>query len=206
MAPLGGRLVEVGAPEHLVTTWFATVLRDGFALTAAGAPAAFTDVAGAALRVQLAAQPLTRPLDESVDHVLAGLSDLGLHPDVREGLEGLAGLGVRCVTLSNGSVASTRGLLDRGGVAHLVDDVLSVDDAGAWKPARNAYAYAARRCGTEPEQMMLAAVHPWDVDGASRAGLRTAWIDRTGTPYPDVFRRPTSTVPSLVGLAAALGA
>ena len=31
---------------------------------------------------------------------------------------------------------------------------------------------------------MLVAVHPWDIDGASRAGLVTAWLNRSGGPYP----------------------
>ena len=42
--------------------------------------------------------------------------------------------------------------------------------------------------------MLLIAVHPWDIDGAKRAGMRAAWLDRRGTPYPDHF-----TPPDLVG-------
>lgn len=37
---------------------------------------------------------------------------------------------------------------------------------------------------------MLVAVHPWDVDGAARAGMRTAWLDRRGTAYPSYFTAP----------------
>lgn len=59
-----------------------------------------------------------------------------------------------------------------------------------WKPAREAYAYAARTCRTEPAGMALVAVHPWDIDGAARAGLATAWINRTGVPYPGCCRTP----------------
>ena len=36
MAPLAGRFAEVGAPELLARTWFAALLRDGFALAASG--------------------------------------------------------------------------------------------------------------------------------------------------------------------------
>jgi 2-haloacid dehalogenase len=35
MAPIAGRFDEVGAPAHLARTWFAGLLRDGFALTVA---------------------------------------------------------------------------------------------------------------------------------------------------------------------------
>ena len=69
-------------------------------------------------------------------------------------------------------------------------------------PRAAAYAYAAARCGVEARELMLVAVHPWDVDGAGRAGLRTAWVNRSGTSYPAHFRRPDLEVRSLVDLAA----
>jgi 2-haloacid dehalogenase len=47
----------------------------------------------------------------------------------------------------------------------------------------------------------LVAVHPWDIDGASRAGLGTAWINRTGGPYPKYFTAPDLTARSLTDLA-----
>jgi 2-haloacid dehalogenase len=52
--------------------------------------------------------------------------------------------------------------------------------------------------------MLMVAVHPWDLHGAARAGMATAWIDRTGAPYPDVFVPPTLTAVDLPGLAAQL--
>ncbi len=52
--------------------------------------------------------------------------------------------------------------------------------------------------------MLLVAVHPWDIDGASRAGLSTAWVSRAGTDYPGHFRPPTHTVRALPELATLL--
>lgn len=36
MSPMAQRFSDVGAPAHLAKLWFASLLRDGFALTAAG--------------------------------------------------------------------------------------------------------------------------------------------------------------------------
>lgn len=80
-----------------------------------------------------------------------------------------------------------------------------MEDIGVWKPARSSYGYAARRCGTDLADMMLVAVHPWDVDGAARAGMRTAWLDRDGGHYPEYFAEPTVVVPALTELAARIG-
>ena len=52
----------------------------------------------------------------------------------------------------------------------------------------------------------MVAVHPWDLHGASRAGLRTAWVDRTGSPYPSHLPPPDLHVRSLVDLAEQLQA
>jgi len=75
-----------------------------------------------------------------------------------------------------------------------------------WKPAPAAYRHAARACGVDVSELLLVAVHPWDLDGAARAGLSTAWVSRSGAPYPPTFRTPTYAVPALTDLAAALAA
>ena len=43
MAPLGDRFADVGALPHLAGTWFAGMLRDGFALTVHGVNPSFAD-------------------------------------------------------------------------------------------------------------------------------------------------------------------
>ncbi len=32
--------------------------------------------------------------------------------------------------------------------------------------------------GCDPAQMLLVAVHPWNIDGAARAGMATGWVNR----------------------------
>ena len=204
MAPLARRFEDVGVSPSLAATWFASLLRDGFALTAAGASAPFAVVGAEVLRTLLPADQVDRGLDEAVEHVMAGFSALPVHPDVPQGLRALAATGRRLVTLSNGSASVAEGLLARAGLTSSVERLLSVEDAGAWKPAAAAYAYASAQCGVQAREMMLVAVHPWDVDGAGRAGLRTAWLNRSGTSYPGHFRRPDLEVQSLVDLAERL--
>jgi 2-haloacid dehalogenase len=201
MAPMAARFEDVGASPALATTWFASLLRDGFALTAAGASAPFAMIGAELLRTLLPADELNRSLDAAVEHILSGFSALPVHPDVPEGLRALAATGRRLVTLSNGSASVAEGLLERSGLTSCVQRLLSVEDAGAWKPAAAAYTYAAAQCGVQAHQMVLVTVHPWDVDGAGRAGLRTAWLNRSAARYPAHFRRPDLKVASLLDLA-----
>ena len=206
LRPLAGRFPDVGAPAGLMPTWFASVLRDGFALAVHGEQRPFAALAADVLRTLLTDVPLDRGLDDAVAHVLAGFGALTVHPDVPEGVRALSDAGLRLVTLSNGATSVAEGLLERAGVRDRFERLLSVEDAGVWKPAPAAYEHAAVQCGVPREELLLVAVHPWDLDGAARAGLATAWVDREGVPYPGAFRPPTHTVRALPELARALRA
>ncbi len=201
MSPMGQRFEDVGAPAHLAKTWFAGLLRDGFALTAVNASEPFARLAAEALRTSLHGLSLKREPEEAVEHIMAGFAGLGVHADVPDGIRALSGLGIRLVTLSNGAASVAAGLFDRAGIRDNFEALLSVEQAGTWKPVAGAYAYALEQCGVDPMDAMLVAVHPWDIDGAARAGLATAWIDRAGGPYPGYFKTPDLAPQSLVELA-----
>lgn len=201
MAPMAGRFADVGAPGLLATVWFAALLRDGFALAAAGGDEPFARLARGALETVLAGASLNRPAGEAADHILAGFSDLSVHPDVPGGVRLLREGGLRLVTLSNGSADVAGRLLAKAGIRGEFEHLLSVEDAGAWKPAPAAYAHAARVCSVPVDQMLLVAVHPWDIHGARRAGMRTGWVTRQPAPYPGYFSPPDLQAPDLRTLA-----
>ena len=202
LTPLRRRLTDVGAAGDLLDTWFAATLRDGFALAATGAAAPFRDVGAAVLTTLLTGR--VTDVDGAVGHVLDGFAVLDVHPDVAPGLRALRGAGVRLVPFTNGSAPLAESLLERAGLFDVVERVLSVDAAGRWKPHRDAYAYALRECGADAADAALVAVHPWDVHGARRAGLRGCWVDRDGVPYPPVLDPPDVQGPDLPAVAAAL--
>ncbi len=206
MSPMGGYFSDVGAPAGLAKLWFASLLRDGFALAASGDNRPFAGVGADALRGVLAGIELDRSLDAAVDHVMGGMAGLGVHPDVPAGIRALASAGFRLATLSNGAPAVAARLLGDAGIRDEFESLLSVEDAPAWKPAAAAYGYAAAAVGADPAGLLLVAVHPWDIHGAARAGLRTAWLNRTGARYPGYFEAPEFTVTALTDLPAALEA
>ncbi|GER23975.1 dehalogenase [Zafaria cholistanensis] len=202
MGPLAGAFIESGAPGHLATQWFATVLRDGFAVTAAGGSAPFAQIAQDNLSRLLTEHGVPSVAD-GTGRIMEALRNLGVHPDVPSGVEALAGA-AQLVTLSNGSAQVAQTLLETGGLLRHFTRLLSVEDAPGWKPARSAYAYAAVECGVAPSRMLLVAVHPWDIHGAHAAGLRTAWLNRSGAAYPGYFTSPDIEIPDLPALARQL--
>jgi 2-haloacid dehalogenase len=202
---LGERFEEVGVPAQLLPTWFAATLRDGMELTATGEHAVFLDVARAVLRGLLSDHPrLHRPLEEAVEHVLAGIGTLPVQGDVPDGIRLLREAGMRVATLTNGAPAIARGLLERAGLGDMVERNIGVEEVGRWKPAPEPYRHACRAMGVEEAQAMLIAAHPWDVHGAKRAGVLAGWVDRHGQPYPEVFAPPDVSAADLPALALAL--
>ena len=201
MAPMAARFDDVGAPSQQAKTWFAGLLRDGFALTTVGADAAFARIAAESLRVSLHGLSLDRSTEDAVGHIMEGFQALRVHPDVCDGIRALSDLGVRLVTLSNGSASVAEALFEHAGIRHLFERLLTVEDAGIWKPAPGAYAYALDQCAVGRGEAMLVAVHPWDIDGAHRAGLGTAWVNRDDGPYPEYFTAPDLQTTSLTDLA-----
>jgi len=191
MEPLRARFEAVGLPGHVLDLWFAAILRDGFALAAAGSYGSFRAIGADLLRDLLMSEGLDAS-DGTIDGVLSGFTQLRVHPDVAPGLTKLRDLGLRLVTLTNGKAAISERMFEEAGILPLLEHRLDVEKPGRWKPHAAPYLYAAEVCGVEPHRMALVAVHPWDIDGAKRAGLRVGWLDRRGDRYPGFLERPNA--------------
>ncbi|MUN62161.1 haloacid dehalogenase type II [Kocuria sediminis] len=202
--PLHGVFEELGLPGPLAQTWLSGVLREGFALAVHGESQPFAVLGEAVARSLFAVHAPDRQVEEAVRHVREGMQRLPVHPDVAPGIQALADAGFRIVALTNGSEATAEGLLERGGVRQHFEHVLSVDDAPCWKPAPEAYAWASGVWGLPLERALMIAANPWDLHGAARAGMRTAWMDRHGAPWPGYARAPDLRVSGVRELAARL--
>ncbi|CAN5423203.1 haloacid dehalogenase type II [soil metagenome] len=175
--PVRARLQDAGAPVHALDVWFARLLRDAFALTAAGGYATFRPVAEGALRSVLADHEVPAA-DELVEELFATFSTLPIHADGPPALETVVDAGIPVYVLTNGTRETTERLLQNAEIDHLVDAVVTVHDTGRWKPAPEPYLHAVRIAGVHPSEAALVAVHGWDICGARSAGLQTGWCSR----------------------------
>lgn len=198
------RLERSGLGAEHLPTWFAEVLRDGFAAAAAGGFAAFPDIA----RYHLEERARHDGIDDTrrlADEILEGFEEVEAHGDLADGLRGLREAGLVVATFTNGTAGITRRFLEEAGLTDEVDHVLDVVDPQVWKPQAAAYRWACDRIGVRRGEAALVAVHPWDVQGAQRAGLTGCWVDRAGdTPWPPFFAEPDHTVTRLTDVAGVL--
>ena len=119
-----------------------------------------------------------------------------LYPDVLPALEKLR-VSFRLVAVTNGNAR-----LERIGIEHLFDDFVSARTAGAAKPHPRIFAAAIEAGGAAADHTLHVGDSPThDVDGARRAGMRTAWVNRKVESWPDDYAAADLEVTDLGVLA-----
>jgi 2-haloacid dehalogenase len=103
-------------------------------------------------------------------------------PDAADGLSRLRRR-YTVAALSNGGAALLTRLLK--GADLPFDCLLSAEMLRSYKPQEQANRAAADLLTVRPGQMLMVAAHGWDIDGARRAGLRTAFLERPREKGPD---------------------
>jgi 2-haloacid dehalogenase len=105
--------------------------------------------------------------------------------------------------LSNNPLSVVQEQLHHAGLSPLFDEIMSVDEAGALKPAPEVYAFAVRRLDLASSSIWMVAGHGWDIAGATRAGLRGAFVARPGQSS-DPFAPPEIIADDLLSISRAI--
>src|SRR4030088_2541642 len=100
LEPMRERLVALGLPSHALELWFATGLRDVFALAASESFQPFRSVLESALDQILLKNCRTATSDQKQE-LLKGMLELPPHPDARQALEILKAADIRIMALTN---------------------------------------------------------------------------------------------------------
>ena len=163
--------------------------------------------------------PFSEVTEDSLDFALdeAGIADdalrrdlldayrsLECYPEVKGVLDALRGGGMRTAILSNGSREMLDAAVASAGLGSRLDEVLSVDDAGVFKPHPDVYRLPCDRLGVRPEAVCFMSSNAWDAAGAATFGFRVVWVNRFGQvrerlpDAPDVEVETLDPVPGLV--------
>jgi 2-haloacid dehalogenase len=139
--------------------------------------------------------------DEEARGLVAEIERLESFPEVPAALARLQ-TRYRLVVLSNGDPD----MLETARRYHKVpfDRVISVAEAGSFKPHLATYTKAAELLGLRMEQILFVANHTFDVIGAKSAGMRTAFINRRQRPMERTPHQPDIVVRTMHELADAL--
>jgi 2-haloacid dehalogenase len=139
---------------------------------------------------------------DEVRWLVGEIEKLKPFPDVVPALHALRARGYKLAILSNGD----RDMLQAAGphIGFAFDDVISVEEAGYFKPHWKTYAKAQEVIDERPSDILFVANHAFDCIGAKSFGMRTAFIDRRKRPFGHTPHQPDLVVADFAELAATL--
>ncbi len=131
--------------------------------------------------------------------------ELAAYPEVPAMLTSLKAAGYNTAILSNGSPAMLDGAVQSAGVGDVLDDVLSVESVGVFKPDARVYDLVGQRFHCATDEVLFVSSNGWDAGCATGYGFQTAWVNRAGEPLDRLPWTPAhvlsdlTTIPDLAG-------
>lgn len=129
--------------------------------------------------------------------------ELQCFAEVPQMLAALKAGGKTTAILSNGAPAMLDGAVQSAGIGAVLDDVLSVESVGVFKPHRRVYDLVGQRFGCKPSEVLFVSSNGWDAAAAAGYGFRTAWVNRANEPVdrlpwvPDTILPDLTTIPQI---------
>lgn len=206
IAPLLARKGYSGDPGRLVTWWRRTHFENSMvdALLHQG-HTPYREIGRQAVHYTLTRAGVRHTMDEAVA-LVAEIERLRPFPDVVEALTRLRTAGYRLVVLSNGDPDMLARGVPYSGTGHLFARIVSVAEAGAFKPHAVTYRTALDLLDASAEEVLFVANHAFDCVGAKAAGLRSAFVDRRRRPFGNDQYPPDLVVADFRQLADVLTA
>jgi len=168
-----------------------------------GRHADFWQVTGDALDFALETLGMNRP--GLRDRLMELYLTLDTFPEVRHTLQRIKGSGLPSAILSNGSPKMLDAVVKATGLDALLDAVLSVEEAGVYKPHPKVYQLAVDRLGVPAAAIAFQSSNAWDAYAASAFGMRVVWCNRYGARPEHLPGAPDHVVTTLAELPQLLG-
>jgi 2-haloacid dehalogenase len=162
----------------------------------------FWQLTGEALDFSLAAVEIDNP--ELRERLMALYRELDAFPEVSKTLRRLKGGEMLTTILSNRAPEMLNAAVRANNLHNLLNEVLSVEDAGVFKPDPRVYQLAVDQLDVAPEHICFMSSNGWDTAGAAAFGLKAVWINRYDQPEEHQLRRPYLVIDTLTSLPAML--
>jgi 2-haloacid dehalogenase len=127
---------------------------------------------------------------------------LPAYPEVKPALEKLSGLPLSI--LSNGTPDMLSPLVAANNMAHLFQNIFSVDSLQIYKPRPEVYQHAVDRLGVAKESIGFVSSNYWDIAGATSFGFRSYWLNRGAGTGDELGFTPSAVLANLAELPRAL--
>jgi 2-haloacid dehalogenase len=168
-----------------------------------GRHADFWQVTGDALDFALETLGIDQP--GLRDRLMQLYLTLDTFPDARPTLQRIKDAGLPSAILSNGSPRMLDAVVKSTGLGALLDAVLSVEEAGVYKPHPKVYQLAVDRLGVPAAAIAFQSSNAWDAYAASAFGMQVVWCNRYGGRPERLPGAPDRVITTLAALPQFLG-
>ena len=134
------------------------------------------------------------------DELLKLYLTLDAYEDAKICLAGLKEQGKATAILSNGSPDMLSAAVKHSGLDVHLDEVISVEDIGVFKPDMRVYQMVCDRMGIKPEEVCFVSANTWDAQAGACFGFQAARIDRFGLVDEKIPGKPALMLTSLADL------
>ncbi len=126
-------------------------------------------------------------------------------PEAADVLKRLKAAGMRMAILSNGSPDMLAPLVRAAKFESFFDAVLSVEEAGVFKPHASVYQLAVDRLDVPAAAISFQSSNAWDAWAASAFGMKVVWCNRYGQRPERLPGKPDREVKSLAEFPTLVG-
>jgi 2-haloacid dehalogenase len=143
--------------------------------------------------------------DAAIRDIVSQYHKLRAYPDVVNALKALKEQGHTLKIVANPTKKMIEDHSKFAGTYPYIDEIISSgEEAQAYKPSPKVFQLGIARAGCPKENILWVTGHFWEIVGASRQGLKTAWTNRARQPMLQIGVTPTYTVANLQELADTL--
>lgn len=186
--------------DYAFNYWFQLLLHHSLVDTLTGQFHDFKQIGEAVLAMTEEFFGHTLPTEKK-SSLLQTMVQVEPHPDVEEGLSLLKEAGFRLFTLTNSPDETLKKQMEATGLGSFFEATWTVNAVKRYKPHPDTYGQVLHKLDLPPDQTMLIAAHGWDIAGAAHAGMKTAFIHRSGQSLYPLASPPDLQGKTLIDLA-----
>ncbi|HTZ80179.1 MAG TPA: haloacid dehalogenase type II [Stellaceae bacterium] len=189
--------------EALGALWRTRQLEYSWLRSLMGAHADFWQVTGESLDYAMASLGIENPALR--ERLMQLFRNIEAYADARRVLEALKRAGRPAAILSNGSPEMLDAATRSAGIGALLDHLISIEEAGIYKPHARVYQLVPKRLGLPAERICFVSSNGWDAAGAAHFGFQAVWANRGGLPRERLPGNLAAEIKDLDALPALLG-
>lgn len=203
MTPLANRVNALLKNDNGFSIWFPSLLHHSLVETVSNSYHDFSEIARGTLSMTAKMMSIEFSPEE-IQSTLSVITELPPHPDVLPGLNEMKKHGHTLVALTNGNSSVVMKQMKFAGLTEYFEEIYSVEAVRKYKPSGAPYRYVLEQQDITPEKGLMVAAHGWDISGAQRLGMQTAFIKRTGKSLYPLADKPTYSCVDCLELAEKL--